>query len=254
MPIPKDWDFLLERVKKTEEKFRNLTEMCETIFKFMWYMDGKIWEKAKKIGTPLPNVESFVAAYYRRNMIYLQSAYILASMCFSYPSMSLQRTVYETILRGYLFIVDPKEANLYYLNLRTDKEEEFLRSRKWYGHKFLSDRLFEIEMGKKHRTFYKELCISSHAEIKGTLHDFPKYTEKDVKDRLRVILSLSYGNIQMMTEAFYDFLDSSLRGTIKDALKEILESMRGQVPLFEPNKKKYSSQIKLKKGNFMDVL
>jgi hypothetical protein len=240
-------------VKKTEEKFEILTETSETIFKLMWYIDSKIWERAKKIGESLPNVQSFVSAYYRRNMVYLKSAYVLASMCFSYPSMNLQRTVYETILRGYLFIVDPQEADLYHLNLRTEEEEDFLRSRKWYGHSFLTDRLFEAKMRESHRTFYKELCISVHAEIKGVLRDFPNYVDEDVEDRLRIILSLSYGNAQMMAEAFYDILDESIKKALRIVFTEIVETLKSR-PTFEPNKREYSSKLELKEGNFVDIL
>ena len=247
------WEVYFERVIETIKTFKTLNESCETVFKSMWIIYGKIGEIVKKKGV-LPPCQQFVSIYFRRNIVYLQSAHILACMGFSCPSMNLQRTVYETILRGYLFIVNHKEANLYHSSLRTEKEEDFLRKKRFYGHSFLREELFEPEKRKKHKEIYRELCISSHAEFKGLLVDFPTYDEKQVKDKLKVILSLAYGNIQMMTEGFFDLLDSDLKNVVKTMLQNIVESLENQVPIFEPDRKTYSSKIKLKDGNFMKIL
>ena len=220
----------------------------------MWLIHNKILEKVREKGEVLPPSHAFVSAYFRRNMVYLHSSYILGSMGFSHPSISLQRTVYETILRSYLFIVNPKEANLYYSKLQTDEEEKFLRKRRFYGHSYLINELFKPKTKDKHRTFYKKLSISAHAEIKGIFLDFPDYREKEIEDRLRTILSLAYGNIQMMAEEFLDLLDIALKRIIKEVLKEIVESLERKIPLFEPDKDVYFSKLRLKKGNFMDVL
>ena len=174
-------------------------------------------------------------------------------MGFSHPSISLQRTAYETILRSYLFIVNPKEADLYYSNLQTDEEERFLRKRRFYGHSYLSNALFKPKTKDKHRTFYKKLSISSHAEIRGLLKDFPYYIEKEIEDKLNTILNLAYGNIQMVTEEFLDLLDIAIKRIIKEILKGIIELTKSK-PLFEPDKDVYSSKLRLKKGNFMVVL
>jgi len=175
-------------------------------------------------------------------------------MGFSHPSICLQRTVYETILKGYLFIVNPEEADLYYSKLQTNEEEKFLKKRRFYGHSYLVNELFEPKTKHKHRRLYKELCISAHAEIKGTLLDFPRYTEKEIGDRLKMFLSLAYGNIQMVAEDFLYLLDAPLKRITKGILEKIVESLERQVPLFEPDRDVYSSKLRLKKGNFMDVL
>lgn len=254
LPILTDWKFLLKRVERTTERYKNLTEMCETVLDSMWLMDDKIFEELQEKGEEvLPYSHFFVWAYFRRNIVYLYSSYILGSMGFSHPSISLQRTVYETILRSYLFIVDPKEGDLYYSKLQTDEEEKFLRKRKFYGHSYLSDKLFTPKTKDKHRTFYNKLCVSAHAEIRGLLKDFPDYIEKEIEDRLKTILNLAYGNMQMMAEAFLDLLDISLKGIIKEILKGIIELTKSK-PLFEPDKDIYFSKLRLKKGNFMDVL
>lgn len=249
-----DWRFLLGRVERTKKTFSKLTDACETALKIMWLLEKEIMETAKKTGKMLSPSQTFVLSYSRRNAVYLQSSFILAAMAFSHPAISLQRTVYETILRGYLFVVDPTEASLYHSALRTDKEERFLREREYYGHTYLCKRLFKAGSIELHRRFYKELCVSAHAEIKGLLVGFPEYREKQVEDRLEIISSLSYGNLQMVTEMFLDSLDSALKKVIRNILKEIVISLGNKVPLFEPDSDVYASKVKLRKGNFMAVL
>jgi len=254
MSISKDWEFYLERVGETTAKLKALTERCEVIIKSMWLIENRLGQDLAKRGEDLSPSESFILAYFRRNIVYLQSAYILTSIGFVHPSRCLQRVVYETILRGYFFIVNPKEAENYYSHLRTEKEEEFLGKRKRYGHSFLCKKLFQPKTQINHRTLYKELCVSSHAEIKGLLVDFPIYDEKAVEDKLKMILSLSYGNIQMIAEEFLELFDSSLKKIMKIALKEIIDGIERQVPLFEPDTITFSSKIRFKSGNFMMIL
>lgn len=249
-----DWKFLLNRIERTRQVFDKLTEKCETTVKAMWLIEDEIAEQAKTIGVRLSPQQTFVLAYFRRNTIYLHSSYILAIMGFCYPSMNLQRTVYEAILRGYFFIVDPQEADLYYASLETNKEENFLKQRKRYGHGFLCAKLFKEGTKRKHRKLYKTLCISAHAEIRGLLRDFPAYRQKEIEDRLRSVLGCSYGNIQMVTEMFINSINSTLKKAIGIALKEIVISLENQVPVFEPDKDVHSSKLKLKKGNFMQIL
>ena len=62
-----------------------------------------------------------------------------------------------------------------------------------------------------------------------------------------------YGNVQMMSECFFDFLNPSAKQLIKASMKEIASTLRN-VPLFEPDSDSYSTRIKLKHGNFLNVL
>ncbi len=132
--LSEDWKFLFERVKKTVETFNELTGKCETTLRTMWLIEDEIMKLAKERGKVLTAQKTFVLAYFRRNTIYLQASYVISAMAFSSPSVNVQRTVYETILRGYLFIIIPAEARLYYDNLGTVKEEDFLKSRRFYAH------------------------------------------------------------------------------------------------------------------------
>ena len=84
-------------------------------------IDYGIWESLPtKLGVKkLPNFQVFVAVYYKRNITYLQSAHVLASIGFADPSLNLNRTVLETILRGYYFLLEPQEAQKYYEVMNT---------------------------------------------------------------------------------------------------------------------------------------
>jgi hypothetical protein len=103
-----DWDFFAKRARRTALAFSNFTEPCETAIKAMWTMEIKIAEIAKTEGKQLPPNETFVLVHFRRNNVYLLSSYVLAAMGFIWPSMNLQRTVYETVLRSYFFVVNLK--------------------------------------------------------------------------------------------------------------------------------------------------
>ena len=101
---------------------------------------------------------------------------------------------------------------------------------------------------------YELFCISAHAEIKGLLLDFPEYDEISIADRLKFVLSLAFANIQLITELFFDSLNQELKTFVSRVLEEIVISLGKQVPLFEPNKEKYLTKLRLKNGNFKQVL
>ena len=203
----------------------------------------------------LPPFQQFVSIYFSRNITYLQSAYLLAVGALCGPSRDLQRTVFETILRGYLFIVDHKEADLMYkyVEKKLGKQEMVtLRKRNLWPFNFLVKRLYSRETRKQHRKVFEELSRFSHPSIVGAFKDL-NYSKSEVEDCLNIILCLVYGNIQMLSEGFFDFLEPSLRKTVKETLLEIADA-QGIVALFEPDQKQWSPKIKLKKGNFMHTL
>ena len=210
--------------------------------------------KMKGNGLQLPPLDSFILAYFLRNTIYLHSSYVLASMGFVWPSMNLQRTVYETILRSYFFIVNPEEAALFYENLQTETYPSFMKKRHYYAHSYLCEQLYEQNSQGKERRFYEMLCVSAHAEFRGLLLDFPAQNKAEIEDRLRMVLMLSYGNIQMFAELFLDRFNEALRKLTIAILRKIVASNENQIPLFEPDKASYSSKLILRKGNFVQVI
>jgi hypothetical protein len=245
------WEDYLERVNKTIKSLESLNQACEDTIKSMWLINSGIFETlkvrwGKKV---LPNHQIFVSIYFKRNIAYLQSSHVLASIGFIDPSSNLNRTIYETILRGYLFIVEPNEANEYFQAIGTKEEESYFFNK---GMKYVREKLYEPKARQIHRNLYKILCTSAHAGIKGANLDYPKYSANRIQDNLKMILSLTYANIQMMAECFIDYLDSTK--TLTRMSMETIASVLGSVPQFEPNQVVYRTKIQLKDGNFLNIL
>lgn len=246
------WEDYLERVNRTISAFAPMNQTCENTIKSMWLINSEIFETVKtRWGKQvLPSHQVFVSVYYRRNIIYLQSSHALACIGFLDPSSNLNRTVYETLLRGYLFTVDQKEAEEYFHIIGTKDEDNYNFNK---GASYLRRKLYTFPTRKKHKKLYKELCISAHPNIKGVALDYPDYLPDRVRNSLKMILFLIYGNIQMMAECFFCFLDIKTRTIVKLSLNDIA-SISDAVPSFEPDGKSYSSKVRLKHGNFLKVL
>ena len=121
--------------------------------------------------------------------------------------------MFETLLRGNLFIVDNKEADLMYKYVEkklTKQEMAHLKKRNLWPFNFLVKRLYSKETRKQHRKVFEELSRFSHPSIMSVFKDLD-YSQSEVEDCLNFILCLVYGNIQMLSEGFFDFLDPSFK-------------------------------------------
>ena len=133
------------------------------------------------------------------------------------------------------------------------EERAFLRGRKFWSINLMLGEMYTEKTRKAAKKLYGDvLSRSSHPSIRGAFIDI-KYSLQTVKDCLNMILALSYGNIQMMAEAFFNFLSDELKNKVKTTMRDIAE-FHTEVAIFEPDKRGISSKIKLKKGNFMEVL
>jgi hypothetical protein len=188
--------------------------------------------------------------FYKRNIAYLQSAYILASIGFVGPSANTTRTVFETLLREYLFIVDKEEANEYYRIIDTTQETPYNIKK---GLKYMRDKLYSDSRNQTMKEMYSLLCSKSHPDIKGSNLDYPNYSLPQIEDIMRSILLQMYGNIEVFAEGFYDLLDSALKSFIKQSMSSIAFDT-GYTLAFEPDIEPYASLIRLKNGNFDRVL
>jgi hypothetical protein len=246
------WEDYLERVNRTIKSLALMNQICENTIKGMWFINSGIFDMVKVHWgkRELPNYQVFVSVFYKRNTIYLQSSHALSCIGFIDPSSNLNRTTYETLMRGYLFTVEPKEAEEYFKVIGT-KEEESYQFKK--GASFLRKKLYTDTTSEKHKNLYKMLCISAHPDIKGAARDYPEYLSNRIENNLKMILCLIYGTIQMMAECFTNFLDMKTKAVIKGSMEDIASTL-GSVPLFEPDKEPYSSRIKFKRGNFLTVL
>lgn len=250
--IGRFWKYYLDRASRTIESFANINKTCEDTIESMILIYSEIfktvettWGKRK-----LPNAQVFVLIYYQRNIVYLQSSHLLACIGFINPSANLNRTVCESLQRGYLFTVQAEEADEYYQAIEKEKEDLYFRQK---GPSYIRRKIYLPETEKQEKDFYGQLCISAHADVKGAGRDYPQYLPDRIKDDLSVILSLMYGNIQMMAECFFNFLNPNAKKLIKQSMERIATALKS-VPLFEPDANIYSSRIRLKHGNFMGVL
>jgi len=239
-------------VDKTRTSLADINQICEDTILSMMRIYFAIFESVKaSSGTrKLPNYQAFVELLYKRNITYLQSSHLLACIGFIDPSSNLNRTVYESVLRGYLFIAEPNEAEEYSQAIRTGKEGLYQRSK---SARYIRQKLYLPKTCKEHENFYGQLCISAHPDVKGAVLDYPEYRPDRTKDNLSVILHLMYGNIQMISECFFSLLNSQAIKIIIPTMERIATTLK-YVPLFEPDKDSYSSRINLKRGNFREVL
>jgi len=254
---PDVWKANLERAKKTMETFKEQAQLCGLILNTMWLMKDKLLDTliAKWGKKELPPYQMFVSIYFVRNIMYLRGAYLLACGSLCEPSRDLLRTILETIMRGYLFIVNRKEAGLMYDQLMEKmkpEDRDFLRERKHWPFKFLLGELYTKATRRSLEKIIDKLSRSSHPSIRSAWLDL-NYSEEGVKDCLDFILVLSYHNMQMMTESFLFFFDEDFKSAIKLTLKRIADFQK-EVVILEPDKQKHSKKLRLKKGNFLEVL
>jgi hypothetical protein len=246
-----------QRIEKTKANFPKLAVPCEDVIQSMQNMTSQLRSNiyASWGQRELPPFQQFVSIYFSRNVTYLQSAYLLASASLCGPSRDLQRTVFETIIRGYLFIVEHKEADLMYNYIENKIRIEalqLLRKRNFWPFEFMIQRLYTPAVRKKHRNLFDHLSYFSHPSIRGAFKDLD-YASPEVEDCLNCTLAFAYGNIQMLSEGFSDFLKPSLNKTISDTMFEIADT-QGEIGSFEPDLKQWEKKIKFKKGNFLALL
>jgi len=249
-------DFI-EKAKKTADLFPELVFICESSLACMWHMKRE-WENimmTKWGERELPPMQKWVSIYFFRNMTYLRAAYILAREGSCSASRDLQRTIAETIWRGYLFIVDEKEARLYASLIEgtiKPEDRQTLKKRKYYPFDFLLKRLYKPKTRKSFYELFSDLSRFSHPSIIGIFTEL-QYPKSQTEDCLKVILALIYGNTQMLAEGFLELLDAPIKETVKNALKTIASYLH-EHPLFEPDKEDVISKIRLRNGNFLMVL
>lgn len=82
------WVDYLANVDKSINRLAVINQTCEDTIKTMYLIDAKVLDAIlKQWGRrQLPNDQVFVSVFYKRNISYLQSAYILASIGFMSPS------------------------------------------------------------------------------------------------------------------------------------------------------------------------
>lgn len=247
-----DWN-LSERAETVRTVMPELVNASQATITAIWQIESKLFERLGRIGKKLPPTDVFVSIYFKKNRAYLQSAHILACYGFVNPSASLQRMVYESILRGYYFIVEPNQAMLLYAKTDTELVDDVMAAEqdRSLGKGAVAGKIYENVRDKK---LYSLLCEMSHPGILGVNQDFPTLNFGEIESNLKTGLLLSYGSIQMLSEVFMDRYNDELKKLVKEIMQNAIVNADNQIPTIEPDKPSYKSMLKLKNGNFLGIL
>jgi len=120
------WDILQQYKKDTETIFPEYIQTIETSLSYSWLLQGRIMKLLSNTGE-LPPYKQFINVYYLRNIHYLTSAFNSAIINQCSSSRDLQRTIFETIVRGYLMIVDNSVANKMYIFIVANNKDKTIR-------------------------------------------------------------------------------------------------------------------------------
>jgi len=286
------WIFIEKREKEIEETI-DVIDDVEFILQEMWF-SGALMEKLFIRYIPKFSSELLINTLYFRNIGYLTSSYQLAKIGFVMPSYNLQRTVLESLVKGYLYIVEEEVSDMHFIITMLDKkmdsyDKDILKSiikkntlsEKYieFADNILNNKTSEkglmkhvIKTIKKYSDFNRniDLLYTKSKETKYrdlyrrmsvTAHpssygvfDDLTYNKIGVLESLELILLLSYNNMQMFLEQYYSKIEDY------ELLKLFKYSMNriinklNQVPNIEPNKKIYNKKIIFRNANFNDIL
>jgi len=286
------WIFLKKREKEIEETI-NVIDDVEFILQEMWF-SGALMEKLFLRYIPKVSSEILINTLYFRNVTYLTSSYQLAKIGFIMPSHNLQRTVLESLVKGYLYIVEEDLSDMHFIVTMLDKkldsvEKDILKSiiiknvlpEKYIicANNLLSNKIPKKELKKKvinrikkYSNFnknigllYKKSRVNKYRDIyrkiSTTAHPSSfgvitdlTYNKIGIINSLELILLFSYANMQMFLEQYYPQIRS------QELLKLFKDSMNhiintlNQVSNIEPNKQIYNEKIRFKTANFNDIL
>jgi len=286
------WTFLEKREKEIEETI-GVIEDVEFILQEMWF-SGALMEKLFLRYIPKFSSELLINTLYFRNVNYLTSSYKLAKIGFVIPSHNLQRTVLESLVKGYIYIVEEEVSDMHFIVTMLDKklntvEKDILKSivkknvlsEKYImcANNLLFDKTPEKELKKqvikmiwKYSIFNRNIDLLYTKSIENKYRDVYRrlsttahpssfgivsdltYNKIGVIDSLELTLLFSYANMQMFLERYFPQIKN------QELLKLFKNSMNHiinkltQFPNIEPNKNIYNKKIIFKTANFNDIL
>ncbi|MBA7470693.1 hypothetical protein ES707_05980 [subsurface metagenome] len=212
--------------------------VCEAVLENLWLIFEKLKVEIKKLGDKggeLPPVQQFNSIFFLRNIPYLISAFMLSEQGLVNPSRNIQRTIYEQILRSHLFLKYPDEADVWmqYWETMDDESEKLMKQKRWFGHAYMIDKLYEGKKKENIKAFYKIICGFAHPDIKSLWSDYDKID--GVPDTLNLILGLTYETILLLQKTFGAELSGDLHELCEDT-KNIIGEFLGEIIDFVPNK------------------
>ena len=272
--------FMEER--KREVMILKELDLVEEVLHEIWFSCNLIdFVKNKPLKS---TTELFISTYFMRNIIYLYSAYECAYMGNTMPSYNLQRTVLETIIKSYIYIVDEKVADKCYITTASYLDSSD-RYRNYFIHKIIdknnlekffidcskkiikdkikeSDRTglirkinyyskFENNVDLLYNDDLKNDWMNLYGRICKAAHPSVDGVYSDlllnlnkVKECLEFVLILCYMNMVIFLEIFYDDADDKLKEIYKSQLQKIHYTLN-KVPSFVPNKKEHKNILNL---------
>jgi len=231
------WEFYEEKKQRIEEKFPDICNICEQTLENIWLIYIKLKEELNRNGEEygeLPPVEQMNLLLSIRNIPYLISAFILAEKGLVSPSRNILRTVYEQILRIYLFLEFPDDASLWYNYWNNpDEFENDMKRKMWMKHKYMIDKLYKDSKKESVKEFYKNISRYAHPNIRSIWSDYANI--KEVEDTLNGLLGSVFETVKLLQKTFGPKLSPELMNACEDIKRQIGEYL---VEIFdlEPNK------------------
>jgi len=263
-------------------------DVVEKVLQEMWFSCNIISEIMNN-RTLNSSTELFISTYFMRNITYLYSSYESERIGNTMPSYNLQRTVLETIIKGYVFVVDEDIADRCYVTTaahlpQSDEYRDILiniilqkhrlepvfiqSSKKILNNKIMdSDKIGLIRNINRYSKFKDNLDILYINKVKDGWEKLygqickPAHPSVDgamsdllldinkTKECMEVILILCYMNMFMFLEVFYNDATPVLKTIFKDQFKVIHETLK-QVPLFIPNIQVQNNKLNLKNEDY----
>jgi len=241
------------RVERTRANFPSLVKVCSEVIAFQWKIRNLFSMRVKEPGSgESPPHQQFIMIYFARNAIYLRAAFTLAQEGSTSPCYDVLRTVFETILRGYLFALAPDEAKLMYgyiKNALTSEQQKDLKRKAFFNFDYNLKRLWDDKDIDKINQVYRQLCRFSHPSVLGAELDW-RYSKNSVKDCLRMTSSLSFGNIQVLMEGFPEYIKGEARDICRDALVMVRNKL-GFSPLFTPSSSEFQPRMEIQPSDII---
>lgn len=286
------WTVIEEREREIQERL-DVLDVVEEVLQEMWISCKLIidFNKNKKFNN---SSELLINTYYFRNYQYLFSSYELGKKGFTMPSHNLQRTVLESIIKGYIFILnkdisdkffittsaDINDNDPYYKNMlktiieKNNLDEFFIISAK----KILSNNIgeddkkelmrkinnynkFEYNIKKMYKSETHDHWNGVYKQICRTAHPSVwgvitdlRFDIDIIKNNMEFILFLCFMNMFMFLEMFFEDIKSKELINLFKTQLSKIDNTIKPIPYFVPNNYEYMKKIKFKEDNYKILL
>lgn len=161
--------------KKNKEVFKVYYELIHLMHLIIQDVTRKRATELKKTKTYISGSPAISHLYILKILHFFIAHYNLMKSGTIMASYAPLRTIYESILKTYLGIIEPKLGDLNYQNemknsLSIEEKEELhkkMKSKQFLKTSFIEIKLYSEDTRKSARNFYKEICEFVHPSIKS---------------------------------------------------------------------------------------